>query len=283
MVVSCQRVPRQVLCAYRVRSRSTRRSTTRAYRKVQKNPRRCEAGRVQLLVSYLWDIAAKFICFCPTMCAAADSSFSDIEVGIKHDHEGQRKAARTAKASAPIVKIEQDAPKVESIDTSSDDDNTRLTREVDSLKHSIQVLERDLEEHISIMRHLVYDMLQNHVELTDVVRERSHRHAPSVLPKHSWETSQDKPITHHVHNYPYTPSPSSATPTVVKRKRDGSLDVSRTRSPPNALAQDLPRSDHDFLLSPEKRQKTGLAAQNEKLPSTAADSQFTSPEIYTDE
>lgn len=140
--------------------------------------------------------------------------------------------------------------------SSPEDDKTRLTRDVEKLKGSIQILEKDREEHISIIRHLVHDMLQNHVELTDIVRERLDRHAPSVLPKHPWETLQNKPTAYHVHSHPDTPGPSSATPTVVKRDRDGALNIRWTCSPPSALARGLPRSDRNFLLSPAKRQRS---------------------------
>jgi hypothetical protein len=175
------------------------------------------------------------------------------------------------------VKTEQGALQMENNGTSSEDDNTRLTREVESLKRSIQALTKDREEHISIMRHLVHDMLQNHVELSDIVRERLERHVPGVLPNRPWETLQNYPIPHHVRSYPYTPSRPSATPTIVKRERDSSLKAPWTRSPSTAVAQDLRRNERDFLPSPAKRQRTGFAAQDSALFSTVPDSQPATP------
>ena len=172
------------------------------------------------------------------------------------------------------MKTEQGALKVENNGRPSEDDNTLLTREVESLKRSIEALTKDKEEYVSIMRHLVHDMLQSHVELSDIVRERLERHVPGVLPKRSLETLQSHPTTHHVRSYPYTPSQSSATPTIVKRERDGSLKARWTRSPSTALAQDLRRSERDFLPSPAKRRRTSFATQDGASFSTVPDSQF---------
>ena len=172
------------------------------------------------------------------------------------------------------MKTEQGALTVEKNGTSSEDNNTQLTREVESLKRSIEALTKDKEEYVSIMRHLVHDMLQSHVELSDIVRERLDRHVPGVLPNRSWGTLQSYPTTHHVRSYPYTPSQSSATPTIVKRERDGSLKAPWTRSPSTALAQDLRRSERDFLPSPAKRQRTSFATQDDASFSTVPDSQF---------
>lgn len=172
------------------------------------------------------------------------------------------------------MKTEQGVLIVEKNGTSSEDDNTQLTREVESLKRSIEALTKDKEEHISIMRHLIHDMLQNHVELSDILRERLDRHVPGVLPNRSWETLQSYPTTHHDGIYPYTPSQSSAAPTIVKRERDGSVKAPWTRSPSTALAQDLRRGERDFLPSPAKRERTSFATQDGTSFSTVPDSQF---------
>jgi hypothetical protein len=162
------------------------------------------------------------------------------------------------------VKTEQGGLEVERNGNSSEDDITRLTREVESLKMSVQTLRKDREEHVSIMRHLVHDIFQNHIGLSDIVRERLDRHAPSVLHKH--------PSAHHVASYPYTPSQSSATPTIVKRERDGSLNIHWTRSSSTAAAQDVPPGDYDSSFFSAKRQRTDLVALDNALLSLAADS-----------
>lgn len=171
------------------------------------------------------------------------------------------------------MKTEQGGLKVEKNNIPFEDDVKRLTREVESLKLSVQTLEKDREEHISIMRHLVHDMSQNRVELSDIVRERLDRHAPTVLHKRS--------PTQHVHTYPYTPSPSSATPTVVKRERDASLKTWWIPPPFTALAQDISRSDCDSSLSPAKRPRTDFAALDDARFSIAPDSSQSAASICT--
>jgi hypothetical protein len=199
------------------------------------------------------------------MFAAADRLFTEIEIGIKHDHDGQRNSPRNAKASTPFVKTEQGGLKVEGNNIPFEDDIIRLTREVERLRLSVQTLEKDREEHISIMRHLVHEMSQNHVELSDIVRERLDRHAPSVIHKHS--------STQHVHAYPYTPSQSSRTPTVVKRERVGSLNTRWVPSPFSVPAQDFPKGEHSSFLFPVKRQRTDSTGPDGALLSILPDSE----------
>jgi hypothetical protein len=181
------------------------------------------------------------------------------------------------RASVPVDIVTQDVLKSEIDNAWFESNNAELRRDKERLQKSIEKLERVQREHLSIMKHLVQDMLRSNVELTDLVRERLEHHAPGVLQKHSLQTAQHTPRQQQFGAYPYTPSPSTAPSAPGWHGRDVSMTSGWTPSFSNEPVQDQRMSGHPSLLYPAKRRRIDVPASDESQFSMAPESYDSTP------
>jgi hypothetical protein len=181
------------------------------------------------------------------------------------------------RASVPVETVAQDVPKVEIDNAWFESDNAELRRDNERLQESIEQLEKVQKEHLSIMKHLVQDMLRSNVELTDLARERLERHAPSVFQQHVQQTVQHTPRQHHFSGYTYTPSPSAAPSVPGWHGRDVSITSGWTPSLPSEPVQNQQTSSHPSLLYPAKRRRIDAPTPNDSHFSMAPESHDSTP------